>query len=294
MRARGFAAVTVAILAVLACGDSGGPTPPPSLTFDLLRGSHRGIYRAKIDGTDSLRLTADTADDRQPTSGGGMIVFVSNRDGNGELYAMPATGGAATRLTFTPANEAYPALSPDGTRLAYTRDDGGLTRLWIANADGSGPVRVTDSLDFGGAVDVTPTWAPGSDRVAFVSTTTGSARLYLLTLSGMTIVPLLADTAPDVEPSWSPDGNRLAFASGAGGGARIAVLNLGSHVVTLLTPDTVQCGQPAWLSDGRIVFLKEGGTPALAWLDPASPSMAHSIDVGAGTPGHPAAIVPDR
>jgi len=288
---RGIAAVTVAILA---CSDGSGPTPPPALTFDLLRGSHRGIYRAKIDGTDSLRLTPDSADDRQPTSGGGVIVFVSNRDGNGELYAMPATGGSATRLTFTTANEAYPALSPDGTRLAYTRDDGGLTRLWISSADGSGSVRVTDSLDFGGAVDVSPTWAPGSDRVAFVSTTTGAARLYVLTLNGMTIAPLLADTAPDVEPSWSPDGTRLAFASGAGGGARIAVLNLGSHAVTLLTPDTAQCGQPAWLPDGRIVFLKESGTPGLAWLDPAHPSVLYSIDVGPGTPGHPAPIVPDR
>ena len=289
MSLRGIAAVSVVFLA---CTDSSGPTPPPALAFDLLRGSHRGIYRVRVDGTDSLRLTTDSADDRQPTSGGGVIVFVSNRDGNGELYAMPATGGTATRLTFTAANEAYPALSPDGSRLAYTRDDGGLTRLWIANADGTGSVRVTDSLDFGGAVDVSPTWSPGSDRVAFVSTTTGAARLYQLTLNGMTIVPLLADTAADVEPSWSPDGNRLAFASGAGGGARIALLNLASHAITLVTPDTMQCGQPAWLSDGRIVFLKESGTPGLVWLDPAAPSALHAINVGAGTPGHPEGLAP--
>lgn len=293
MITRGIAAVA---LAVVACSDGSGPgsVTPPSVTYDLLRGSHRSVYRAKIDGTDTLRLTTDTADDRQPTSGGGLLVFVSNRDGNGELYAMPATGGPATRLTSTAANEAYPALSPDGTRLAYTRDDGGLTRLWISNADGSGAVRVTDSLDFGGAVDVSPTWAPGSDRVAFVSTTTGSARLYQLTISGMTIAPLLSDTAPDVEPAWSPDGARLAFVSGAGGGARIALLNLSSHAVTLLTADSGQAGQPAWLANAQIVFLKEGGTPALAWFDTALPAVIHVIDVGPGTPGHPGAILPDR
>jgi Tol biopolymer transport system component len=205
---------------------------------------------------------------------------------------MPSGGGTAVRLTTTAANEGDPALSPDGTRLAYTRDDGGVPRLWIAAANGSGAVRVTDSLDFGGAIDVSPTWSPGSDRVVFVSTTSGSARLYQLTLSGLTITPILPDTAPDVEPSWSPDGVRVAFASGAGGGARIAILNLTSHAVSLLTPATSQNGQPVWLPDGRLVFLQEGSTPALAWIDPAAPDQVHAIAIGPGSPGHPAAIRP--
>lgn len=275
------------------CGDGSGPASlPPALIFDLQRGSTRSIYAARVDGTDTVRFTIDTADDRQPTSGGGTIVFVSGRDGNAELYSMPVTGGTPTRLTFTAADESDPALSPDGTRLAYTRDDGGLPRLWIANADGSGAARVTDSLDFGGAVDASPTWSSGSDRVAFVSTTSGSARLYQLVLSGMVITPLLSDTAPDVEPSWSPDGGRLAFASGAGGGARIATLDLATRALTLLTPATARNGQPVWLPDGKLVFLEEGSTPALAWIDPAVPGAVHAIEVGPGRPGHPAALRP--
>lgn len=288
MSRRWIAAVALA----WACSDGGGPTPPPALSFDLLRGGNRDIYRVRIDGADTVRLTSDSADDRQPTSAGGTIVFVSNRDGNDELYALPAGGGSAVRLTTTAANEADPALSPDGTKLAYTRDDGGLPRLWIANADASGAVRVTDSLDFGGAVDVSPSWAPASDRVVFVSTTTGSARLYQLALNGMTITPMLPDTAPDVEPSWSPDGNRIAFASGAGGGARIAILNLSTQVVAFITPASSQNGQPVWLPDGRLAFLEQGTTPTLAWLDPAAPLQIHAIEVGAGTPGHPAAMRP--
>ena len=277
---------------VAACLDSGGPTPPPAVAYDLLRSGNRDIYRAAIDGSDTVRLTTDTADERHPTSAAGIIVFISNRDGNDELYAMPAAGGAARRLTFTAANEADPALSPDGTRLAYTRDDGGLPRLWVANADGSGAVRVTDSLDFAGAVDVSPAWAPGSDRVAFVSTTSGSARIYALTLATMAITPVLSDTAPDVEPAWSPDGSILAFTSGANGGARLALLTLATHGVTLITDASASSGESTWLPDGRLVFLVLGASPALAWLDPGQPAAVHGIDVGAGTPGHPAAIRP--
>ncbi|HEX4562186.1 MAG TPA: hypothetical protein VH113_10185 [Gemmatimonadales bacterium] len=289
---RSWIAVFAAVGAA-ACNTIGiGPGLAPLLAFDLLRGSHRSIYRVRTDGSDSLQLTADTADNSQPTSAANIIVFVSNRDGNAELYTMPAVGGTATRLTFTAANEANPALSPDGTRLAYTRDDGGVTRLWISHADGSNAAPVTDSLDFGGAVDASPTWAPGSDRVAFVSTTSGSARLYQLTLLTMTIVALQPDTAPQVEPSWSPDGSRLAFVSGANRGARVAVLDLKAHVFSFLTPASGQNGQPTWMPDGTVVFLQEGGTPALLLIDPSAPVVTHPIDVGSGTPGHPAAIKP--
>lgn len=292
MTFRGIAAVAQAVLVLWACSDGGGPSPPPALVFDLQRNAHRDIYRARIDGADTIRLTSDTSDDRQPTSAAGIIVFVSSRDGNGELYSMSASGGPATRLTFTAANEADPALSPDGTKLAYTRDDGGLPRLWIANANGSGTFRATDSLDFAGAVDASPSWGPGSDRVVFVSTTSGAARLYVLTLSDLAIAPILPDTAPDVEPAWSPDGKRIAFASGAGGGARLALLDLTGHGVTFLTPDSSQNGEPSWLPDGRLVFLAEGATPALMLMDPAAPATLYPIPVGSGTPAHPSALRP--
>ncbi|HWH02398.1 MAG TPA: hypothetical protein VN674_01815 [Gemmatimonadales bacterium] len=289
------AAIAAAMVVAAACKTAGfGPALPPLLAFDILRGNHRSIYRIRTDGSDSLQLTTDTSDNSQPTSAGSAIVFVSSRDGNAELYTMPASGGAPTRLTFTAANEANPALSPDGTKLAYTRDDGGLPRLWISDADGSNAARATDSLDFGGAVDASPTWAPGSDRIAFVSTTSGSARLYQLTLATMTIVALQPDTAAQVEPSWSPDGSRLAFVSGANRGARVAVLDLHAHAFTFITPASGQNGQPAWMPDGTVVFLQEGGTPALVLIDPSAPVVSHLIDVGAGTPGHPSAIKPPQ
>ena len=292
MTVRGTAVVALAVLGLTACIDGSGPTPPPSLTFDLLRGSHRSIYRVRVDGADTMRLTTDTADNSQPTSAAGIVVFVSNRDGNAELYRMPATGGNAIRLTNTAANEASPALSPDGASLAYTRDDGGLPRLWISTPNGCCASPATSSFDFGGAIDASPTWSAGSDQVTFVSTTSGSARLYTLTLSTGTIVPLQADTAPQVEPSWGADPSRLAFVTGANSGARIAILDVTAHAVSLITPASAQSGQPTWMSDGTIVFLQEGTTPGLVSLDPAAPGVTHPIAVGAGTPGHPSAIRP--
>ena len=56
---------------------------------------------------------------------GRTIVFVSWRDGNGEVYAMDADGSGPRNLTQHPAKDAHPAWSPDGRRIAFvSRRDG--------------------------------------------------------------------------------------------------------------------------------------------------------------------------
>src|SRR5215213_219788 len=85
----------------------------------------------------------------------GKIVFVSNRDGNDEIYVMNADGSGQTRLTTTPNNVADrdPAWSPDGKQIAWVtnRDNPAADReVWIMNADGSNPHQITtnDRNDF--------------------------------------------------------------------------------------------------------------------------------------------------
>src|SRR5687768_6862392 len=54
------------------------------------------------------------------------IVFVSNRDGNREIYRMNQDGSALTRLTYkVDAWDGDPRLSPDGHRIAFTTDRDG-------------------------------------------------------------------------------------------------------------------------------------------------------------------------
>src|SRR6266566_7889058 len=111
--------VTLSAVLFLGCSSTEAPrgTAPPTIVFDWLRNGNRDIYRAALDGKDTVRLTSDPGDDQHPTERAGTVVFTSYRDGNGELYAVPATGGAERRLTTsTEFNETQPALSPDGTK----------------------------------------------------------------------------------------------------------------------------------------------------------------------------------
>src|SRR5438309_2319657 len=215
--------LAVALGLGLGCSSSEAPkvAPPPAIVFDWLRNGNRDIYRAALDGKDTVRLTSDPGDDQHPTERAGTVVFTSYRDGNGELYAVPSTGGAERRLTTTTANETQPALSPDGRHIAYLSDESGVPKLWLCAADGTNPQPLTARFGFAGSIEASPSWAPSGDRLVFVSTANGHAGLFILTLGGGAPTPLVADSSTAVEPAWSADGALVAFAStraGAGGG----------------------------------------------------------------------------
>lgn len=71
----------------------------------------------------------------------GRIAFVSNRDGNAEIYTSAPDGSDPRRLTSTLQAESSPSLSPDGTRIAFAR----AQDIWVMNADGSVATQLTGS-----------------------------------------------------------------------------------------------------------------------------------------------------
>jgi TolB protein len=66
------------------------------------------------DGANVTRLTNSPARDHSPawSPDGRQIAFVSERDGNPEIYVMNADGTEVTRLTKSPAQDLWPAWSP--------------------------------------------------------------------------------------------------------------------------------------------------------------------------------------
>ncbi len=248
---------------------------PPTVYFDAVASGNRDIYSVALDGRELTRRTTASADDAQPTVAATGIVFVSTRDGNGELYSMPlAPGGAEQRLTTTPAKESQPALASGGATLAYVSDAGGAPRVYVAPVSLANPARLTAaSFGFGGSIEASPTWSPSRDRVALVATANGGANLFLTSAAAggtPTAVAGSGEGQTDVEPAWSPDGNRIAFASTRAGTTQIFLLDLRTGVYSQVTSDASASGQPAWLTDGRLVFTRFAGSEStLWWVDPS-------------------------
>lgn len=263
---------------------------PPVVVFDRLTGGNRDLWRVDLDGQNLTQLTTDPGDDQDPTAVKGTVVFVSYRAGNGELYSIPLAGGATTRLTTTARDETTPALSPDGTKLAFAYVPVDVTKVFTSAANGTGAAQLQPGTG-AEVIETAPTWSP-TGAVAYVSTAGGTADIVQAAPGG---APTLLAGSPqaDVEPAWSVDGQTLAFVSNRGGTVEIWLLRASTGVATQLTSGTGSRFNPAWTADGRIVYVEQvGGTTQLRWIDPAAPSVSTAIDTGAGTVGHPAANLP--
>ena len=86
--------------------------------------------------------------------------------------------------------------------------------IYVADTRHSIARRLTSNA---AADDVEPAWSPDGRRLAWVSGSTGSHDIYVMSRDGGGKRRLVEDPADDVEPAWSPDGSRIAFASNRDG-----------------------------------------------------------------------------
>jgi Tol biopolymer transport system component len=99
--------------------------PEGRLAFSSDRSGDFDIWLAQRDGSDPRAITGEEGDDWQPawSPDGATIAFLTGRERNVEVYAVPASGGAARDLSRSPATDEQltaGAWSPDGTRITYS------------------------------------------------------------------------------------------------------------------------------------------------------------------------------
>jgi Tol biopolymer transport system component len=114
--------------------------PGERLVYKGCVGANCGLYLTDgvYDGTGLTQLTYDTSDTNPEASPDGkQIAFMSQRDGNWEVYVMSIDGSEIKRLTNNVADDGLPIWSPDGRTIAFASDRGGEWAMWAMNPDGS-------------------------------------------------------------------------------------------------------------------------------------------------------------
>ena len=111
----------------------------------------QGIVVMNADGS-APRLLADDASAASPAGSpnGQSVAFMSQRDGNWEVYRVNLDGAGLTRLTNSGANDGLPVWSPDGKSIAFVSNHEGGWAVWAMNADGSNQRSTLQSAGFTG------------------------------------------------------------------------------------------------------------------------------------------------
>jgi Tol biopolymer transport system component len=197
----------------------------------------------------------------------GQIVYVSDREGQPDLYLLDLTNGNENRLTNTAGAEAGPVVSPDGVWMAYVfdpdsslTDDGSQSEIFVSRLDGGELRQVTSNL----SEENSPTWTPDGAALVYVRTVNGgdSYRIVRYDLTDERESTLHEGSGRAQHPRISADGTSIVFASGEAGGLdswEIYALNIESENVTQLTDNSEPDWSPCWHPDGsKILFLRTG------------------------------------
>lgn len=134
------------------------------------------------------------------------------------IYRVPISGiGAPTKLIASTLRDQGATYSRDGL-IAFISDRSGSREIWLANADGSNPIRITH---FNGPYLDHLQWSPDGQRLAFDSRLHGHSSVFIVECisGGMRCgePQHLKSEIPAEAPSWSADGKFVYFASDRGG-----------------------------------------------------------------------------
>jgi len=178
---------------------------------------------------------------------------------------------------------AFTPLSGQSVAFISTRD--GNRELYVMQADGTEPVRLTDSPED----EFFPAWKPDGSAIAFEREVGGSRQVFLMALADRAVAQLTTEGA-NSGPRFSPDGARLAFTSARAGRPELWAMDAdGGNQRRIADPfaDGSALAFGDWSPDGRaLVFLRRLNGEAAwteAWIsDTAGGSVRQVLGPGEG------------
>jgi hypothetical protein len=213
------------------------------------------------------------------------FVFVSDAEGIPGLFRFD--GGTITRLS-SPGHEDMEPHSAVG-RIVFTSMRDGNAEVYIANLDLAGQLRLTND----GSTDHEPAFDPSGTTVAFVSSRSGTPRIWLMDADGAN--PRALETGspvhvPEGSPAWSRSGNEIVFTSTRTNTSQVFVVDAAGGNAFQLSHEASGAFTPMWNGAGDVVLYTALGAGPRLMAVPATGGDATVFASGASGVGDGACV----
>ncbi len=177
-------------------------------------------------------------------------VHQANSKSPKEIWRMDADGGNATQLTRFGTLSHEPAVSPDGSKFAFSSNHGFKWDIFVFSVD---PPRDLRFYNPNTRMNSQPSFTPDGKQIVFMSTegTDRCCRIFIANLDGSGLRALTTSVFIDAEPKVNPKtGADIVFSSGRGGPEQIYKMSIDGSDVERLSEGGGEASNPSWNPDG--------------------------------------------
>jgi tol-pal system beta propeller repeat protein TolB len=285
-----FTKIVLSVSVILILAALGCSSPASSILFTSDRDGNLEIYSVNSNGENLTNLTNTQSHEFAPVVSPNrrLISFLSGEERNTTVEVMRIDGTERFTVTQATAEHSSQQWSPSNDRIAYVRDDGSNSNIYMSTI-GEGPSALLTSIsghevgDWSGdgnsvaftvvggrdqgiytrnpdgvnefrvteTPDYSPLWSPDSRKLAFLSTRDGNPEIYVMDADGGNLIRITETESSEYDISWSPNGQSLLFVSERDGNPEIYTVTKEGARPTRLTFNTTVDNQPVWSPGGK-------------------------------------------